>query len=204
MVAGGIGKFDTFNDLGTGASYGSVPITRTDAGTIVEISLNADAVDFLNGVVGQFAFGGALSGTGWAFALSGPEICANCIRELVLEQVPIPASVTIDIMPSKKTENVINLKKKNLKVAILGSIEFDALQVDPATVKFGTFDPDAASPTRYKGQDYNRDGYSDLILIFKRNETGIVCIVTEATLTGETYAGEAIEGSDNFTVHPCP
>ena len=66
---------------------------------------------------------------------------------------PLPESVTIDIKPNKKTENVINLKKKNLKVAILGSIEFDALQVDPATVKFGTFDPDAASPIRFKGPD---------------------------------------------------
>jgi len=121
------------------------------------------------------------------------------------EIVPISASVTIDIMPSKKTENVISLKKKNLKVAILGSIEFDALQVDPVTVKFGTFDPDAASPIRYKGQDYNRDGYSDLILTFNLSETGIVCGVTEATLTGQTDTDPVIyiEGSDSFTIKGC-
>ena len=119
---------------------------------------------------------------------------------------PLPESVTIDIKPNKKTENVINLKKKNLKVAILGSIEFDALQVDPATVKFGTFDPDAASPIRFKGQDYNHDGYSDLILTFKLSETGIVCGVAEATLTGETIPGPAMNftGTDSFTIEGCP
>jgi hypothetical protein len=44
-----------------------------------------------------------------------------------------------------------------------------------------------ASPINFKGQDYNRDGFSDLILIFNLSETGIVCDVTEATLTGETF-----------------
>ena len=116
-----------------------------------------------------------------------------------------PAYVTIEIMPSKKAENVINLKKKNLKVAILGSIEFDALQVEPTTVKFGTFGPDAASPIRYKGQDYNRDGYSDLILTFNLSETGIACGVTEATLTGQTDTDPIIyiEGSDSFSIKGC-
>lgn len=111
--------------------------------------------------------------------------------------------IVIDIKPNKKTdENVIYLKRgKGLKVAIVGSITFDALQVDPATVKFG---PSEASPVRFKGQDYNRDGYSDLILTFKLSETGISCGDEEATLVGATYTGEVIEGSDEFTVQQCP
>lgn len=74
-------------------------------------------------------------------------------------------------------------------------------EVDPATVKFG---PNQISPVRFKGRDYNRDGFSDLILTFKLNETGFACGDTEATLTGETYGGDAIQGSDDFTVSPCP
>jgi hypothetical protein len=112
--------------------------------------------------------------------------------------------VNIDIKPSKKPENVINLKKgKNLKVAIAGTADFDALQVDPSTVKFG---PSEANPIRYKGKDYNKDGFSDLILTFRRDETGIACGDTEATLTGQTFPEPVINiaGSDSFTVEPCP
>jgi len=115
-----------------------------------------------------------------------------------------PDVITIDIKPSKKTDvNVIDLKKdKNLKVAIVGS-SFDALQVDPDTVKFGLTGVEA-SPVRFKGQDYNHDGYSDLILTFKLSKTGIECNDTSATLTGQTIPDTVIDitGSDTFTVEP--
>jgi hypothetical protein len=104
----------------------------------------------------------------------------------------VPDIVTIDIKPSKKTENVIN-------VAIVGSDTFDALQVNPDTVKFG---PSLASPVRFKGQDYNHDGFSDLVLTFKLNETGIACVDIEATLTGKTSSDPVtnIRGKDSFTL----
>jgi hypothetical protein len=118
-----------------------------------------------------------------------------------LSPTPISTSVTIDIKPDKKTENIIDLNKgKNLKVAIVGDAAFDALQVDPATVTFG---PSGASPVRFNSRDYNRDGFSDLILTFNLIDTGIVCNINSATLTGETYGGEALEGSGIFTVQPC-
>ena len=122
-----------------------------------------------------------------------------------LSSIPISRSVAIDIKPSKKTEDVISLRKdKNLKVAIVGDATFDALQVDPATVKFGPSEgPIEASPVRFKGQDYNHDGFSDLILTFQLSDTGIACNINSATLTGETYAGEALEGSGIFTMQPC-
>jgi hypothetical protein len=99
--------------------------------------------------------------------------------------------------------NVINLRKnKNLKVAIVGSESFDALQVDPETVKFG---PNKASPVRFKGQDYNKDGFSDLLMTFKLDETGINCGDIEASLTGSTFPNPTVNitGSDLFTVEPC-
>ena len=110
--------------------------------------------------------------------------------------------VEIDIKPHRKTENVISLTRdRNLSVAIVGEEAFDATQVDPATVRFG---PNEASPIRYKVKDYNRDDFPDLILTFKLAQTGIDCGDTEATLFGETYEEDAIEGRDNFSVEPCP
>jgi hypothetical protein len=109
---------------------------------------------------------------------------------------------TIDIKPDKKADNEINLKKdKNLKVAILGDNTFDALQVNPETVRFGTTGAEA-TPIRSRGSDFNRDGYADLILTFKTTDTDINCEDTEGVLTGETYSNPAltIKGSDAFTV----
>ena len=59
------------------------------------------------------------------------------------------------------------------------------LRKDPATLKFGPTGVEA-SPVRSKGQDYNRDGFSDLILTFILKETGIDCSIDSATLTGQT------------------
>ena len=118
-----------------------------------------------------------------------------------LSSAHAPISVTIDIKPGKKIENIIDPKKnRNIKTAIVGDKTFDVLQVDPATVAFG---PGGASPVRFKGQDYNHDGFSDLILTFTHSDTGIECGINSATLTGETYSGDSLEGSDILTVQPC-
>ena len=81
-----------------------------------------------------------------------------------------------------------------IPVAILTTDDFDAMQVDVTTVSFG---PNDASITHQEGHvgDIDGDGDSDLILHFRTQETGIVCGDTEATLTGETFAGEEVSGS---------
>ena len=119
---------------------------------------------------------------------------------------PIPeiTTVIIDIKPNwKNNENEIDLKRdKSLKVAILFDGNFDPVsQVDPTTVLFG---PSPASTSRYQVKDADKDGDVDLILIFKTKDTGIECGHTAATLTGQTYGGDDITGSDTFTVVPCP
>ena len=114
----------------------------------------------------------------------------------------IDVAPAIDIKPGKMAENVINLKKeKSLKVAILGDNLFDALQVNPETVRFGPAGVEA-TPIRANGADYNRDGYADLILTFKTSATNISCGDTEGVLTGKTYANPplTIKGSDTYTV----
>ncbi len=148
------------------------------------------------------AFGDSVAVDGYTALIGAAGVDDNGANSGSAYVFSLVSDITIDIKPSKKpVDNVINFKKnRNLKVAILGDAVFDALQVDPETVAFG---PSEASPVRFKGKDYNKDGFYDLILTFKLNQTGIACGDTEATLTGETYSGEAIEGSDNFTVEPC-
>ncbi len=111
--------------------------------------------------------------------------------------------VNIDIRPHRQKEEVrINLgQHKLLRVAILTEDAFDAMQVDPATVRFG---PAHATIERYRIHDVNNDGNADLLLVFKVMDTGIAECDTHATLTGTLYDGTAIEGSESFTTRKCP
>ena len=165
--------------------------------------LTASGIDLtgwrLGTAIGVSSDGNTIVGVGWN---------PDGVREAWVANINALVTVRIDIKPSRKPgkPNEIDLKKdRNLKVAIIGSADFLALQVDPSTVKFGLTGVEA-SPTRFKGQDYNRDGFPDLVLTFKLKETGIDCGDTEATLTGQTFPDPVKEiiGTDTFIVEPCP
>jgi hypothetical protein len=116
---------------------------------------------------------------------------------------PDVIDVVTDIKPGDDP-NDINLESKgNIPVAILTTEEFDAQLVDPMTVRFG---PGEASESHqsWHVKDVDEDGDLDLLLHFKTQETGIQCGDTEATLTGATFEGEAITGSDSINTVHCP
>jgi hypothetical protein len=111
----------------------------------------------------------------------------------VRDEAPAVVHVDIDVKPHV-VQNGINLRSKgNLRVAILGSAVFDALQVDPVSVRLG---PGEAIPRRYSVTDYNRDSYQDLGVLFRIQDVGLGCRDTAVTLTAETYAGTSISGTD--------
>ena len=72
---------------------------------------------------------------------------------------------------------------------------FDATQVDWETVLFG---PEGATEIHGRGhtQDVDGDGDIDNVLHFNPQHKNIVCGDMEATLTGETFGGEAFIGTD--------
>ncbi len=124
--------------------------------------------------------------------------------------------VAVDIKP-RNCPNRLNVRSKGVvKVAILGSDEFDATSVDPSTVRL-----EGASPLRWKFRDVatpyesdnmkgdckdctrkGRDGFLDLELKFKKQD--IVAALGSVNngecrvlnLTGKTYAGTTIMGDD--------
>ncbi len=114
--------------------------------------------------------------------------------------------VDIDIKPGSDP-NSINLKSKGVvPVAILGSAIFDVTDVDVTTLMFG---PGNAEPVHdltdsivYADhlQDVNLDGYLDLVCHFKTQELGLVAGSTEATLSGETYDGVIVYGTDSVNI----
>ncbi|GEM_PF-6658820 len=103
--------------------------------------------------------------------------------------------VEIDIKPGSD-ENPVNTKSQGvIPVAVLSTADFDAIDIDVSTVTFGPLGAPESHGTGHI-EDVNGDGLNDLVLHFKIQETGIAKGDTEATLTGATFDGTAIEGSD--------
>jgi len=117
--------------------------------------------------------------------------------------------VSVDIKPGSDPNSINPRSRGKIPVAILttsiadsDSLDFDAVQVDATTVTFG---PDGASIAHSQThvKDVDGDGDSDLVLHFKTQETGISCGDTEASLTGETFGGESITGTDWVKTSGC-
>jgi hypothetical protein len=113
---------------------------------------------------------------------------------------------TIDIKPGSDPNGVNPKSKGVIPVAVLGSVDFDATQVDFSTVAFG---PGEASPIHddhvENGHvaDVNGDFFDDMVLHFEVSETGIACGDTDATLTGETFGGDSVTGTDAVKTAGC-
>lgn len=121
-----------------------------------------------------------------------------------LTPIPIPAMLTVlvDIKPGSDPSSINPRSRGVIPVAILTTDTFDATTVDPTTVRFGSTRA-AAAPAQSALEDVDGDADTDLILHFKTQDTGIACGDTSATLTGETFGGQAIEGSDAIMTVGC-
>jgi len=105
--------------------------------------------------------------------------------------------IEIDIKPGSDP-NSINLKSKGkTPVAVLTTDDFDASEVDPATVEFA-----GASPLKWAYEDVDDDGDLDLIMHFSTQELDLTKDSTEATLTGETWDFQQIQGTDSVRIVP--
>jgi hypothetical protein len=126
------------------------------------------------------------------------DACRNAVRIVGIPTEPI----AIDIKPGS-FPNSINPKSKGvIPAAILTTDTFDATTVDSLSVEFG---PNGAIEAHGKGhiEDVNGDGKNDLMLHFRTQATGIQCGDTSASLTGQTFNGEEIEGTDAIVTVGC-
>ena len=88
LTAGGTGLTDTYNDLGSGLSYGSVAVNGGNS--LIQITLNSNAISSINSAGGLWAIGGSYdsSGTG-AFHTSG----SHSGNKLIVETIPEPSTL---------------------------------------------------------------------------------------------------------------
>jgi hypothetical protein len=127
-----------------------------------------------------------------------PEIDAVGALELA-EKV-----VAIDIKPGS-FPNSINLGSLGtVPVAILSSATFDAATVDPLSLSL------AGAKVQLKGkgtpmsslEDVNGDGLADLVVHVGTEALELTDTDTLAVLTGKTFSGTAIKGSDSVRIVP--
>jgi hypothetical protein len=110
--------------------------------------------------------------------------------------------VAIDIRP-KSDANKINLKSaKSINVAVFSINGFDAMAVDPNSVRFGAKGTEAV-PIHVGRRDVDGDGTRDLVVRFHVQDLGIQCGDSSATLSGQTFTGLAIIGSSPIRTVQC-
>lgn len=106
----------------------------------------------------------------------------------------------IDIKPGSDPNSVpCNNEDFGIPVAILSTPEFDATTVDHTTVTFhGAYEAhmNKDGELRRHEEDVDLDGDMDLVFHFRLGDTDLDCTSTEGTLTGETYDGTPVTGTD--------
>jgi hypothetical protein len=134
---------------------------------------------------------------------TGPDAYAIDYSALVV-LTQLSETVSIDVKPGSDP-NCFNINSHGVvPVAILGTQEFDATEIDPTSLSFGGL------VVRVRGNkgplcsiDYsNNDPYLDLICHFEDDSSMWAPGNSEATLTGELFDGTPIEGSDSICIVP--
>lgn len=148
----------------------------------------------------------SIAGTGALTPVPGSPF-ATGQTGLLLSLTAFPAKacviqVSIDIKPGSFPNSINPRNQGVIPVAILTTSTFDATTVDPLSVKFG---PNGAKEAHGRGhiEDVDGDGDLDLVLHFSTQATGIQCGDTSASLTGKTFGGQAITGSDSIRTVGC-
>jgi hypothetical protein len=123
---------------------------------------------------------------------------------LVIEGVsPSMLPISIDIKPGATTAAPFNPKSKGkIPVALISANNFNALQVDRDSVRFGPpNEGGAAGRCGKEGEDVNGDGRLDLVCHFETQETGIDGTDTEGVVSG-TVGGMPFEGRGWLKIVP--
>ena len=110
--------------------------------------------------------------------------------------------VVIDVRPGNASNKIFPNKSGKVPVAILSSNEFNAVQVNPASLEFGYADASVAEPPKIN-QNVDGEFGNDMVAKFNVQDAGIFCDDTEVTLTGATYAGDPFISTDSIDASDC-
>ena len=180
-----------------------------DAGTTVLTAFDesGDIVDADTLVLGDFSFethrlrvaGPGIRSATLTTPLGGPTLGA-LVDTLTFERPTGARVIDIDVSPGTKL-NVIRISSgSTVKVAILSSLGFQPVLLDPAQVRF-----QGASAFSSTVTDVNGDRVGDLVLRFRASDlVGLTPASTQAILTAVDSDGSALAGVDDVIVRAGP
>ncbi len=133
------------------------------------------------------------------------ETVAGTVPEAI--QINVALTVAIDIKPDDSNNTINNNGKGVIPVAILSNpnTSFDATQVDPATVELeGMRIKTVGKAGKFLShvEDVNGDSVDDLLVQIQDQDGTFEAGDTTATLTGQTFDGTPIRGSDKIRIVP--
>jgi hypothetical protein len=143
--------------------------------------------------------------TGWGWNDFKDYATTYGIHNSYLVEYPTPANllVSIDIRPGNDINPLNPDSNGNIPVAILGTDTFDVTTVDPATILLA----EAGVKERGKNgdlmsffRDVNKDGLTDLLVHIDAEGLVLDDDDIEAFLTGNTFDGTPISGSDAIRI----
>ena len=112
----------------------------------------------------------------------------------VIRRGPVPIRADVNpwsdedlVQPS--SNNPISLALLTVADAPSHTLNLDASQIDPASVRLGP--GEAVNNSQPVFDDYDGDLHGDILLVFATQDSGIECGDTEVNISGETYAGKS-------------
>jgi len=134
-------------------------------------------------------------------ALAGKSVTGGIVNAFAaIDGLPMPI-VGVDVLPGDTANIVYPNQTGKLPVAVLSSADFDATQVNPASLKFG--EGSAAPVDTPVVSDVDGQFGLDTTVKFAVADSGIVCDDTRVSLSGETYSGEPFIGEDAIDASQC-
>jgi len=223
-ISGNLSVKNATANLLTGASVSQSIYVQTGgtlnmyAGTIGIgwfISIGLNAADMTVYGTGFATDGTSLDYGEWtppngSAVLTGEYGDGSTINLWIMSNIPIKlaapsVSVAIDIKPGSDL-NPINPGSNGLiPVAILTTDDFDAADVDPATVTLAGAEVAVrgkAEKLMARLEDIDGDGDDDLLLQVETQSEGALWESGPVTLEGKTYGGQDIEGTDEVIIVP--
>ena len=123
---------------------------------------------------------------------------SNGDYKLIVSGVSIPVlQINIDIKPGDdpSSPSPLNPKAKGkVPVALLGSKDFNPVDVDVSTLRFGHSGDEASFVRCGDREDVNGDGYPDMVCHFDNQASAFQDTDDEAVLKGHLLNGRAFEG----------
>lgn len=134
-----------------------------------------------------------------SIASSGDGIGEAIVAIIEAATEPTEIAIELDIKPGSDPNSILCGNDRGvIPVAVLTNADFDATTVDHATVAFegaGETHTTKGEPKRHE-VDVDNDGDIDLVFHFSLGDTSLNCESTQGTLTGLTFDGQVLVGSD--------